>query len=493
MIMAGRRTPCDLRPARCALRSAPCALHGVPAPFGKRGEPTGLDRAWTVLLFILAAAVLTTGTASANARRTAMGDVITARNGAAGSANVAFRAIPPALDQPRIIPLPIGLAQVAISPPTFNTDDPDFSAVEIANLLLDPPFDLRLTSPPSGEDARIEVRVAKDEIVFDLGEAQSLVPAGAFEHGGRFGMDLFSSDLGFVELGMSPLFIARTRIDFSDDLRGALRNAEPLTSSKVYAVDQMAEAQAAMALGVAVARQVAGPDPAFLEVAEPAYAADGWRLYAGAGFRYLLGLAYFDNSGRVDVIPAEPLLDPDDPTDVSVHSIMRTSVPGSPGTVGHGFALDLGVAALEGRTWEIGLGVTDLAGSIVWRTNVEEMTLDQTTGELVTRTLAENQRHRSKLSPQTTLNLARHWRGTTLATDVRHGIDGLSYHLGAETRLGIYALRGGALLDGAGLLQATGGGGIRMGPVGLDASLFTSSANLAEKRALLLGLALAIY
>jgi hypothetical protein len=450
-------------------------------------------RPWTLLLFSLMGGAVIPGSALGNASQTAMGDVITARNGTGGGANVAFRAIPQAADRPHIYPLPIGLAQVAISPPSFNTDDPAFSAIEIANLLLDPPLDLRLTSPSSGEDAKIEVRVAKDEIILDLGEAQSLVPAGAFERGGRFGIDLFSSKVGFVELGMAPLFLTSTRIDISDDLRGALRNAEPLTSSKVYALDQTAEAQAAMTLGVAVARQVAGPDPAFLEVSEPAYAADGWRLYAGAGFRYLIGLAYFDNSGRVDVIPAEPLLDPDDPTDITVHSIVRTSAPGSPGTVGQGFALDLGMAALAGRDWEFGLGVSDLAGAIVWRTDVEEWTLDQTTGELRTRKVAEDQRHRSRLTPQTTLSVARHWGRTTLAANLRYGIDGMSYHAGAENRLGLYVLRAGAMLDGGGHLQATGGGGIRLGPVGLDASLSTSSANLAEERALLLGLALAIY
>jgi hypothetical protein len=425
-----------------------------------------------------------------------MGDVITARDGSGSGANVAFRAIPPAVGQPRVIPLPLGLAQVALAPPSFDTGDPEFSPVEIANLLLDPPFDLRLTSPPTGEDAQIDVRVGKDEIVLDLGEARTLVPADPFHRGGRFGMDLLSSRVGFVEVGLSPVIAARTRIDLSDDLRGALRDAAPLNSSGVYGLDQTAEAQAAMALGVALARQVAGPNPAYLDLEDPrnsAYPADHWRLFAGAGFRYLLGLAYFDNTGRVEVIPAEPLLDPDDPTDVFVNSILRTSVPGSPGAMGQGFALDLGVAALYGRAWEVGLGVSDLAGFIDWRTDIEELTLDQTTGELVTRTLAMNQRHRSKLTPQTTGSVARHWQRMTLATDVRHGIDGTSWHVGTETRLGIYALRGGTILDSAGHLQITGGGGVRLGPIGLDAGLSTSSANLAEERVLGLGVALAIY
>ena len=437
-----------------------------------------------------------------NARRGGMGDVITAADGGGRSGNVAFRAVPEARGRPRVIPLPLGVVQVALAPPSFSASSPDFSAVEIADLVLSPPFDLRLTSPPSGEDAHIAVRVAENEIALDLGKARSLVPPEAFARGGRFSSELVSSDIGWVNLGMSPIVTARTRLDLSDELRSALRDGTPLTSSGTYFLDHAAEAQAAMAIGVAHARQVAGPP-------EPAGAGDlagsavrafasgsgnGWRLYAGAGAKYLVGIAYFETSGRLEVVPAEPLLDPADPTDVLLRTTVRSAVPGSPGTVGQGVAFDLGLAALHGEAWEIGLGACDLAGSISWRTHVEEVTLDQTTGELVSRTIAEGARHRSRLTPEITGNVARHWGArTTLATDVRHGIAGTSWHLGGETHLGRYALRGGAILDPAGQLQGTGGGGVRLGRVGFDASLASTSANLAEERALLVGLSLAIY
>jgi hypothetical protein len=392
--------------------------------------------------------------------------------------------------------------QVALAPPAFSPSSPDFSAVELVDLLLSPPFDLRLTSPPTGEGARIAVRVAEDEIALDLGEARSLVPAEEFARGGRFSSELLSSDVGWVSLGMSPVVTARTRIDLSEELRSALRDGTPLTSDGTYFLDHAAEAQAAMAIGVAYARQVAGP-PLLSDAGDladspvRAFANDpgnGWRLYAGAGVKYLVGIAYFETSGKLEVIPAEPLLDPADPTDVILHTTVRSAVPGSPGTVGQGVAFDLGFAALHGQAWEIGLGASDLAGSIGWRTDVEEVTLDQTTGELVSRTVAEGERYRSHLTPAITLNLARHWGArTTLATDLRHGIEGTSWHAGGETHVGRYALRGGAILDPAGRLQGTGGGGVRLGRVGFDASLASTSANLAEERALMLGLSLAIY
>lgn len=462
--------------------------------------------------FVLAASMGATRGAEANARRSAMGDVITVRDGGS-QANVAFRAIPSLSGQPRIIPLPIGLAQVAFAPPHFDPDNPDFSVVEIANLVLEPPLDLRLTSPSTGDQAGIEIHVAKDEIVLDLGDGKSLMPDDPFRRGGRFATDLFSSGIGFIEVGLAPLITARTRIDFSEDLYRALREAAPLSSTGVYTLEPEGEAQAAMALGVNVAAQVAGlpfagADPD-LDDAGDAEAVDlplgdgrgrlgdargGWRVYAGAGFKPLFGLAYFDHRGTIEVIPAEPLLDPNEPTDVIVHSIIRTAMPGSPGSIGQGFALDLGIAALYGSAWELGLGVSDLAGSIRWRTQVQEVTLDQATQELVSRTIAENEGYRSRLTPQTTVNLARHWGRFTVATSAERGMAGTSGHLGVEHRLArLFAVRGGVELDGSGKLQGTGGGGVRFGPVGLDAALTTSSANLSEKRALLLGLSLALY
>ncbi len=499
-----------LRPVNRAIRISSRKGHAVMVleiaviapPHRRTVLGADLPRAFAMLFAMIAAA---SGPASANARRSAMGEVTTVRDGGAQD-NVAFRAIPPLADRPRVIPLPLGLAQVALAPPTFDTNDPDFSAVEMVNLILEPPFDLRLTSPPNGSEAVIEVGVAKDEIILDLGEAQSLIPDNPFRRGGRFATDFFNSGMGFVYLGLSPLLIGRTRLDFSEDLHRALHDAQPLTSSGVYRLEPSAEAQAAMALGISLVGQVAGPRPADFEPDAPHgnAAADeiagfgeqsgGWRLYGGAGFKPLFGIAYFDQQGTIDIFPAEPLLDPNDPTDVVVRSEVRTSIPGSPGNVGQGFALDLGLAALYGSRWELGLGVTDLAGSIRWHTEVTEVTLDQGTGELVTRTLSPDEVHTSRLTPQTTINAARHWKQLTLAADVRHGLDGTSGHLGTEVRLSrLFAVRGGAMVDGAGKIQGTGGGGVRLGMLGLDAAVASSSANLAEKRALYLGLSLALY
>jgi hypothetical protein len=447
-----------------------------------------------------------------SASRAGMGDVITCRNGRGSDANVAFRAIPTVYSQPHVIPLPLGLVQLAASPPVFDPDHPDFSASTIAGLFLNPPYDLRLTSPPNGDDAEIMVRVAEDEIILDLGSARSLVPEQGFEHGGRFATDLFNSRVGSATISVTPQVSARGRLALSEDFTSALREAAPLTSSGTYFFDENVEAQAAMAIGVTYARQVSGEPlvPEDEELTAPGDAEDelefagpsiesttrpGLRVFVGGGVKYLLGLGYFGTDGRLDLIPTEPLLDPDDPTDVEFAAIVRTASPNG-GLAGQGYSLDLGIAALYGEAWEMGLGVTDLAASMQWRGTIEQVVLEQSTGRLETTVIARGERFETRLTPQIMANLARHWgegQRTTLATNIRHGVEGTSWHLGAQTHLNRFVLRGGTILDGQQKLQGTGGTGVRLGPVGFDLSLATVSANLAGDRALMLSTAIVLY
>ncbi len=429
------------------------------------------------------------------ARRSAMADVITVSEGGGGGTNVAFRAIPAAPGEPRRIPLPLGLAQLAAQPPILDVDNPDFSALAIADrLVLNPPDDLRLTSPPTGEGSTITIHLAEDEIILDFGEAKRLVPGEAAESGGRFAADLFTARVAGIDFGVTPLVIERSRLELSDDLTAALRDAEPLTANGVYSLDEEMEAAAALALGLTYARQVAGP-AIIVEPGLPYPDPTGWRLYAGGGAKLLLGIAYFDNHARVDVLPTIPLLDPDDPTDVEIAGTVRTSIPGGGGSTGQGLAFDAGIAAVYEQAWEVGIGVADVGGWIRWRTAVDAIVVDDATGDLRTIPLARNEPYTQRLTPHVVLNVARHWGGgqTTVAADVRHGIEGMTGHLGTETHLGRYALRAGALVDEDGRVQASGGAGVRLGRIGIDSALYTRSANFVGDRALMLGVSLAIY
>lgn len=462
----------------------------------EKSRPHGLLRALVLIGAVLAAGgrAQPAGAAFETARRSAMGDVITVREGGGGGTNVAFRAVPAPTDHPRLIPLPLGLAQLAAQPPIFDVESPDFSALALADrLILNPPDDLRLTSPPTGEDATIGVHLAADEIVLDFGSARDLVPSEPVENGGRFAADLVTTRVGGMDFGVTPLVIETSAVALSKDLTAALRDRVPLAATGVYTLDTEVEALAALALGVTYARQVAGS----VIVAEPGLPfpdPPGWRVYAGGGAKLLLGGAYFAWTARASVLPGSPLLDPDDPTAVDVSGALVTSVPQSFGSAGQGVSFDLGLAALHGQAWEMGLGATDVAGWIRWRANRDEVRVDED-GDLATIRVASAEDHTSRLTPQVALNVARHFdrRRSTLAADVRRGVDGTSWHLGAERELGRYAVRAGALVDAGGRLQASAGGGVRIGRLGIDSALYTRSANLVGDRALMLGFSLAIH
>jgi len=462
----------------------------------EQSRAPGPLRALASIVAVLAVGgvALPAGAAFETARRSAMGDVITVREGGGGGTNVAFRAVPAPADRPRLIPLPLGLAQLAAQPPIFDVESPNFSALALADrLILNPPDDLRLTSPPTGEDATIGVHLAADEIILDFGTARDLVPSEPVENGGRFAADLITTRVGGIDFSVTPLVIETSEVALSDDLTAALRETVPLTAAGIYTLDTELEALAALALGVTYARQIAGP----AIVAEPGLPfpePPGFRLYAGGGAKLLLGAAYFANTTHAAVLPKSPLLDPDDPTDVEVTGELVTSVPQSFGSAGQGVSFDLGLAALHGQAWEMGLGATDIAGWIRWRANRDEVRTDED-GDLTTIRVVSAESHTSHLTPQIALNVARHFdrRRLTLAADVRRGIDGTSWHLGAERELGRYALRAGALVDAGGRLQGSAGGGVRLGRLGIDSALYTRSANLVGDRALMLGFSLAIH
>jgi len=451
-------------------------------------------------LIVMGAVLVTTclalpaNAAFETAPRSAMGDVILVREGGGGGTNVAFRAVPVPADRPRLVPLPLGLAQLAAQPPVFDIESPDFSALALADrLILNPPDDLQLTSLPTGEDATIGIHLAEDEIRLDFGPARDLVPLKAVENGGRFAADLVTTRVGGVDFGVTPLVIETSAVALSPDLTAALRDGVPLASTGVYTLDTEIEALAALALGVTYARQIAGP----VIVAEPGLPfpePPGFRVYAGGGAKLLLGGAYFASTIRAAVVPEAPLLDPDDPTSVEVAGELLTSVPQSFGTAGQGLSFDLGLAAVHGEAWEMGLGATDVAGWIRWRANRDEIRADAD-GDLAAVRVASAESHTSRLTPQIALNAARHFdrRRLTLAADVRRGVDGTTCHLGAERLIGRYALRGGALLDQGGRLQASAGGGVRIGRLGIDSALYTRSVNLVGDRALMLGLSFAIH
>jgi hypothetical protein len=68
-----------------------------------------------------------------------------------------------------------------------------------------------------------------------------------------------------------------------------------------------------------------------------------------------------------------------------------------------------------------------------------------------------------------------------------------SLHVGAEKRFGPLALRGGVARDQRKKMQFGWGGGVRLGPVGLDLGFWTHSTALSDERGITMATSLSLY
>ena len=83
--------------------------------------------------------------------------------------------------------------------------------------------------------------------------------------------------------------------------------------------------------------------------------------------------------------------------------------------------------------------------------------------------------------------------GTTVGGDVVNSGRGTIIHVGVEQRTGPFALRGGVSRDQRKKMQFGLGGGLRLGPIGLDVGFFTHSNSLSTQRAITMATAISIY
>jgi hypothetical protein len=65
--------------------------------------------------------------------------------------------------------------------------------------------------------------------------------------------------------------------------------------------------------------------------------------------------------------------------------------------------------------------------------------------------------------------------------------------VGAEQQLGVFTVRGALVRDQRARVQYSWGGGVRLGPVGLDVGFFTHSRSLSTGRSITMSTSLSIY
>jgi len=461
------------------------------------------------LLLAAAIAGLLPGAADAqmlNARRLGMGGVATSDNGASRSANIAFRAVPKG-EGYGSIPLPLGLLQLAGDTPEFDPDDPDFNIFEILDLVSNPPLTYSLSKPDevSGD---ISIFVGRDSLLVDLDDVRRVIPEESMRQGGVY--HLFGIGFGiknfFVQL--QPIVHVRNEFDLDPNLRAALRDAEPFVSNTRYGLVDDGVAQAAVAFQAGIALRAyrapaagAGedvdgvgeedgdpPDPKALDPRRNRETS----LYLGAAPKYLLGLAYGQVDGAGGVTTGDTLFGSSDPVAFDMVARTRYAAVGEAGGMGHGYGADVG-AVLFWNNFELGVGINDVGSEISWDTTVKQHVYSDSLNEFGTTLLAVDEDFTSRIPATTTINVAKRMGPTTIAADLVDNELSTGVHVGAETWVGKFALRGGFYRDSNGRWQVAGGTGVRFGGIGLDLAVASHGRYVEETRQTELSASLTLY
>ena len=182
---------------------------------------------WVVVLLV-GAAVPARAQFSFDARRIGMGGVSLTRDGNLRRYNPAYRAVPDHGGGGRAkltIPIPLGVLQAVKDSAAFNVHKSYFNAVELANLILNPPLYLEVRKAPA-PSTDVTFTVGRNALVVDLGNARQLVPTDQIGIGSssRF-LDIGPTIHG-VHVGVQAFLQEDAGFTLGDTLRNFLRNAD---------------------------------------------------------------------------------------------------------------------------------------------------------------------------------------------------------------------------------------------------------------------------
>ena len=440
-----------------------------------------LSRGMSVALLLLAMVPASSHAQFMSARRLGMGGAPVPGSGpGADGVNVAYRAVPRPAHGSRSLSLPIGLVPLLAERPVLDPDDPDFNALELANLFMAGPWNYSLNSPaPPSND--IGVSIGRNSLAVDLGDVGQLLPRETSRYAVVARLPLLAFGYRRAFVGVSPLIHAENALELNAPLQRALIDGEAFAPLTRYEVTDDALGQAA------VQGMLGWAQPLWIPPNDPQGGRSG--LYGGVRARLIRGLAYADARSVAGFTTADTLFG-DDAVEVAYSSYLRTATPGG-GGFGQGF--DAGLVLVAGRT-EIGLAVNDIATRLDWRVRERIVQDDSLTGDVVETTIAEGRPWTSTIPASGQLTATTHVAGFLLAAAAtRDALGRTTACLGVERWLGRFALRTGASRDLQHQIQTSGGIGVRFGRFGLDAGIATHSRNLTHERSTELAAGFALY
>jgi hypothetical protein len=266
------------------------------------------------------------------------------------------------------------------------------------------------------------------------------------------------------------------------NLLAVLKQADSVRPNTTYRILSDGVAQTGLAPTIGYSGRIAGDS------------AGG--LYLGANLRYYLGAAYGSTDGSAGFQTSNPIFDDSLRPNILANGVGRYSSFGN--SMGHGVGGDVGVVWVSGPL-ELGLGMNDIGAKLTWSdTRIDSLAYfnSPTAGvddSIITITLANHVETTTKLPVSYVANFAYTVGSVTFGGTLLNSGRGSSVQLGAEKRFAILAVRGGVTRDQRKRMQFGFGGGVRLGPVGLDVGFFTHSTALSDERGITMATSLAIY
>ncbi len=429
---------------------------------------------------------------SFDARRIGMGGVSLTRDGNLRRYNPAYRAVknrPGSGNAKLTIPVPLGLIQFFHdhpinklgSDPMFDPKDSLFNPVELVNLVFNLPIFLEVRKAPTPTND-VTFTVGRNAFALDLGAAQVLIPEAEFGLGGTSRL----LDVGFgikgFRFGVQGFENHDIEFLLGDSLRAFLKNADSARTNTTYNLLGNGLVQAGFAPTLSFSGRVTG---------RGGDNDDG--VYLGASVRNYFGVTYYRAVGSGGFTTGDTLFAGSNPVTPQLEGLIyRDNGVGT--SFGRGFGGDVGIVLVSGPM-EVGVGVNDIGAKLTWQdTRVDSTYFDNVGDSIVTTVVRNHVETTTKLPVSYIANAAlRMGTGTTVGGDIVNTGRGTVIHVGGEQRLGLLALRGGVSRDQRKKMQFGLGGGVRLGPLGLDVGLWTHSNSFADKRAITMATSISLY
>jgi hypothetical protein len=427
---------------------------------------------------------------SFDARRIGMGGVSLGRDGNARRYNPAYRAVKNkshVAGAPKFtIPVPLGLIQFFKDhpinqlghDPMFSPESSAFNPVALINLVFNPPIFYEVKKAPTPTND-VQLTIGRNQLIVDLGASKVLIPEQDFGLGTT--SRLLDMGVGFAgfNVGVMGFLQYDVAITLDSTLRNFLTNDSTARPNTSYFVNTDGTAQAGFAPTVSYAGRL-------LRGAGGNDTDDGF--YIGGALHYYMGATYARGVGPAGFTTGNPVLAAT-PVPLLNGNIYTSNKP-----FGTGVGGDVGVVWISGP-FEVGAGVNDIGAQLTWsHTKIQRFVYDTVANKIVDSVIVADTTSKTKLPITYMANAALHMgTGTTVAGDVINSGRGTIVRVGVEQRTGPFALRGGVSRDQRKKMQFGFGGGLRLGPIGLDVGFWTHSNSLSTQRAITMATSISIY